>query len=281
VPGASGAETHMDFLATARRLEAIQAETVRDLASDSEPVAGGWMATNGQGSYLNKAVGIAFDGEPNEEDVLRIERFFSSRGIEPRVELTAFAPVGFLRRLAEHAFVLQEFEHTLVLQLEMAGDLTQWTPAPSSGIRIQSLDPRDERQLRAFVETSASGFLPESASLPDTYLDTGLKAAREPDHHGVLATVDGAVAGAGGSSIRRGVMSLFGASVLPAFRRRGIQQALIAARLERARSLGAELASVTSHPGIPTERNAARFGFQLAYVRAVLVKRAPGLVPSP
>ena len=76
-------------------------------------------------------------------------------------------------------------------------------------------------------------------------------------------------------------MSLFGASVRPAFRRRGIQQALIAARLDRARSLGAELASVTSHPGIPTERNAARFGFQLAYVRAVLVKRAPGLVPSP
>jgi hypothetical protein len=43
----------MDFLATARRLEAIQAEVVRDLASDSEPIAGGWMAANGPGSYLN------------------------------------------------------------------------------------------------------------------------------------------------------------------------------------------------------------------------------------
>jgi len=271
----------MDFLATARRLEAIQAETVRDLASDSEPVAGGWMAANGPGSYLNKAAGIAFGVEPTEEDVLRIERFFSSRGIEPRVELTAFAPVGFLRLLAEHGFVLQEFEHTLVLSLEEAGDLTRWAVALAPGIRIQALDPTDAQQLRAFVETSASGFLPEGASLPDTYLDTGLKAAREPDHHGFLATVDGVVAGAAGSSLRRGVMSLFGASVRPAFRRRGIQQALIAARLERARSLGADLASVTSHPGIPTERNAARFGFQLAYVRAVLVKRGPGLVPSP
>ena len=76
-------------------------------------------------------------------------------------------------------------------------------------------------------------------------------------------------------------MSLFGASVLPAFRRRGIQQALISARLQTALSLGADLASITSHPGIPTERNAARLGFQLAYVRAVMVKRGPELVPSP
>ena len=91
----------------------------------------------------------------------------------------------------------------------------------------------------------------------------------------------GQAAGAAGSSYRAGVMSLFGTSVLPAFRRRGIQQALIAARLGRALSLRADLASITSHPGIPTERNAARLGFQLAFVRSVLVKRGPGLVPSP
>jgi hypothetical protein len=56
---------------------------------------------------------------------------------------------------------------------------------------------------------------------------------------------------------------------------------LIAARLGRGLSLRADLASITSLLGIPTERNAARAGFQLAYVRAVMVKRATGLVPSP
>ncbi len=54
----------MDLLATARRLEAIQAEVVRTLATESEPVAGGWMAANGPGSYLNKTAGLGFDGEP-------------------------------------------------------------------------------------------------------------------------------------------------------------------------------------------------------------------------
>jgi len=77
------------------------------------------------------------------------------------------------------------------------------------------------------------------------------------------------------------VTSLFGTSVLPRFRRRGIQQALMAVRLERALELGSELSDITSHPGIPTERNAGRLGYRLAFVRPVLVKRAPGLVPSP
>jgi GNAT superfamily N-acetyltransferase len=77
------------------------------------------------------------------------------------------------------------------------------------------------------------------------------------------------------------VTSLLGTSVLPRFRRRGIQQALMAVRLERALELGSDLSDITSRPGIPTERNAGRLGFQLAFVRPVLVRRAPGLVPSP
>ena len=103
----------MDLLATARRLEAIQAEVVRSLAAESEAVAGGWMTANGPGSYLNKAVAMGLEAEPNDADVARIERFFASRGIEPRVELTQFSAVRFLRRLAEQGFVLQEFENTL------------------------------------------------------------------------------------------------------------------------------------------------------------------------
>ncbi len=273
----------MDFLATARRLEAIQGEAVRDLASESEPVAGGWMAANGTGSYLNKAVGMGFEAEPSADDVEQVERFFASRHIEPRIELTAFAPVGFLRRLAERGFVLQEFEHTLVLTVDdgLAGIEERLPAGRPRDVRIEPLDPTDAAQVRTFALTSASGFFPEGAPVPETHLDTGAKAARAVDHHGFLAYVGGQVAGAAGSSYRRGVMSLFGTSVLPAFRRRGIQQALIAARLGRALSLQADLASITSHPGIPTERNAARLGFQLAYVRAVMVKRGPGLVSSP
>jgi GNAT superfamily N-acetyltransferase len=69
--------------------------------------------------------------------------------------------------------------------------------------------------------------------------------------------------------------------VKPAYRRRGIQQALIVARLERGRERGSRQAFIISGPGIPTERNATRLGFGMAYTRVVLVKRGEGLMPSP
>jgi GNAT superfamily N-acetyltransferase len=272
----------MDLLAIARRLEAIQAEVVRSLAKESEPVAGGWMAANGPASYLNKAVAMGFDGEPTDAEVTRIDRFFASRGIEPKVELTQFAPVPFLRRLAEHGFVLQEFENTLVLPLQgLAAPRTLLPGGWPEGVRIERVDPGDDRQVELFVRTSASGFVPEGEELPDEYLHTGVRAARMREHDSYLAWVGDEAAGAGGCGTRRGVTSLFGTSVLPRFRRRGVQQALMAVRLERAMDLGSDLSDITSHPGIPTERNAGRLGYRLAFVRPVLVKRAPGLVPSP
>ncbi|HVP61491.1 MAG TPA: GNAT family N-acetyltransferase [Myxococcaceae bacterium] len=272
----------MDLLPIAHRLEAIQAEVVRGLAAESEPIAGGWMAANGVGSYLNKAAGLGFDAEPTDDDVARIERFFASRGIEPRLELTQFAPVPFLRRLAEREFVLQEFENTLVLPLQGLETPRALLPGGwPEGVRIERVDPRDDRQVDIFVRTSASGFIPRGEEISEEFLRTGTRAARAPEHDSYVAYLEGEVAGAGGCGTRRGVTSLFGTSVLPRFRRRGIQQALMAVRLERALELGSDLADITSHPGIPTERNAARLGFRLAYVRSVLVKRGPWLVPSP
>lgn len=240
------------------------------------------MAANGPGSYLNKAVALGFDGEPTDADVERVDRFFASRGIEPKVELTQFASVAFLRRLAERGFVLQEFENTLVLSLRGLAPPRTLLPAGwPEGVRIERVDPADDRQVDVFVRTSASGFIPDGEEISEEYLRTGARAARAPEHDSYVAYVGDEVAGAGGCGTRHGATSLFGTSVLPRFRRRGVQQALMAVRLERALALGSDLADITSHPGIPTERNAGRLGFRLAFVRPVLVRRGPELVPSP
>lgn len=95
-----------------------------------------------------------------------------------------------------------------------------------------------------------------------------------------MARIGREAVGAAGCQSSEGVTQMFGASVKPACRRRGIQQALIAARAEHGRTLGSRMAVIHSKPGIPTERNSARLGFQMAYVRAVLVKHGEGLVPS-
>jgi len=52
---------------------------------------------------------------------------------------------------------------------------------------------------------------------------------------------------------------------------------LIARRIERVRELGTLFACIVSKPGIATERNAQRLGFQLAYTKIVAVMPGPGL----
>lgn len=271
----------MDGKSLARRLEAIQVDFVRGAAADSIPVAEGCAAANGPGSYLNKAVGFGLDTEPDAAALDAMEAFFSSRGIEPKVELTAFAPLPLLRTLGERGFVLRELEHSFFRPLAPGEDLPGLLPGGWPAAVTERVDPEDGKRLRVFVETAASGFLAPGKPIPGEWLATGLGFARRQGIDNFLALVDGRIAGAAGCSTRQGLVSLFGTSVLPEFRRRGIQQALIVARLERGRSLGADLADITSRPGIPTERNAARLGFRLGYVRLALVRPGPGLTPSP
>jgi GNAT superfamily N-acetyltransferase len=63
-----------------------------------------------------------------------------------------------------------------------------------------------------------------------------------------------------------------GAATLPAHRRRGVQSALLAARLEAAGRLGCDVATVTTHPGSKSQENVHRQGFALLYTRAILVR---------
>ena len=60
---------------------------------------------------------------------------------------------------------------------------------------------------------------------------------------------------------------LAGAATAPAHRRRGVQTALLAHRLQVAAAEGADLASVFVTPGSGSERNVQRAGFRLAGMR--------------
>ena len=92
------------------------------------------------------------------------------------------------------------------------------------------------------------------------------------DFERYLAYLDGTLAGAASMRLERGVALLTGSATLPAQRRRGVQAALIAARLADARARGAELAVIT--PGSQSQANVMKHGFALVYARAILVQRA-------
>ena len=87
-----------------------------------------------------------------------------------------------------------------------------------------------------------------------------------------LARREGAVAGGASLRTEDGVALLTGAATLPAHRRRGVQSALLAVRLLEAAAAGCDLAVITTGPGTKSAENAARNGFALLYVRAVMVQ---------
>jgi len=70
-----------------------------------------------------------------------------------------------------------------------------------------------------------------------------------------------------------GIAQFTGAATAPACRRRGVQTALLLARLTDAAAAGCDIAVVTTRPGSKSQQNAQRRRFDLLYTRAVLVKQ--------
>jgi len=92
-----------------------------------------------------------------------------------------------------------------------------------------------------------------------------------PDVRRYLVWVDGEPAGAGASVITKGVLGIFGTATRPAYRRRGALAAMVARALQGA--VGhADLAIATTEPGSTSQRTFERFGFQVLYTRAILVR---------
>src|SRR5258706_465114 len=71
-----------------------------------------------------------------------------------------------------------------------------------------------------------------------------------------MAEVDGVPAGGGMMSIHQGVASFGGAGTVPEFRNRGVQRALLLARLSKAAESGCDLTMVATNPrsGSPRHR---------------------------
>ena len=94
-------------------------------------------------------------------------------------------------------------------------------------------------------------------------------------------TFEGEPAGGGGVYMHEGVAEFGGASTRPVFRRRGVQSALLAARLKAASATGCDTAIVLTEPGSDSERNLGRAGFRLGYTKVIVRSQSRGEIESP
>ncbi|MCC5823932.1 MAG: GNAT family N-acetyltransferase [Phycisphaerales bacterium] len=263
-----------------------QAVGVAEIADTAEPILGGTMCYTAPGSWTNQAMGLALDHaiahEEIEQETDHFVDFYVARGQEPRIELCPFAHDAFIAALAARGFTLVEFETVMARPLNA---LDPTAPAVPAGVTIRRIDPHDPAESAEWIRVSNAGFLEPGDPKELVFTESSRRVITHPRSAAFVAEQDGRVIGAGAMEIAdpfgdEPIACLFAAAVLPEHRRRGVQQTLIAARTEHARRAGATHAFIHAKPGIPTERNARRLGFETVYTNAVLVMRRDGLARS-
>ncbi len=245
----------------ARAQSALRPETL----SAVHAAAGGYAVYAGDGSPLNKAVGLGF--EPITGAALDcVEQFYRSHHISPRVDLCPLADPSLLNLLKQGGYRLDEFFNVLVRSLS---DAILSPPLPA-WMRITQAS---EKEADVWLRAVAQGFTGESP--PQDAFDVLGPNVYSENSACFFAWVDGQPAGGGAMFIHEGVVELGSASTRPAFRKRGVQTALILARLAAAREAGCDLAMVLTSPATESQRNVERAGFRLAYTKVIVEQADP------
>ncbi|MDX2148835.1 MAG: GNAT family N-acetyltransferase [Planctomycetota bacterium] len=268
----------IDLERVAHLEEARQARGQAEVAEESRPFAGGVMCRGKPGFWSNIAVRVAMSGPITLDEIDAMIAFYSEIGSEARAEVTPFADPSLYRGLEARGFGVRFFENMFARELTPTDEPITPLVAPPEGLEIRRVDPTDERAVHQFALTAVSGFFPPGTDLePQAALAS--RSARHPRTRAYVAWLDAEPVGAAAMEVAGDIAALFGASVVPQHRKKGVQQALLATRLNEAREAGATLATIGSKPGVATERNVRRMGFQLAYAKLLMARAGPGLMP--
>lgn len=155
-------------------------------------------------------------------------------------------------------------DSTAVYAGAAVSDLADSTDDPHPvGLSIRELG-RDETGAWAQVIVEAAGF---PARIADAWRALEPHLARAAHGHRFVAELGGRVVGTGALHTHHGVGWLRAGTILPEFRGRGIQRALIRARFDRARDLGCTMVGASADERSPSARNLERLGFSVAAVR--------------
>lgn len=268
-------------LSLACRIEAAERELSQGLAelalragedAFATPIGGGVAVYGGEGSPFNKVIGVGLAGPIEEAAFAAIERDYAARGAAVQVELATLADPAVASMLTRRGYALVGFEDVLgqplapatteeeagVIEIGEARDLAAWGRLVCAGFSRPDLGAEGGHPHESFEQAALERVL--------------LRFSAAPGVRCFLARCAGEPAGGGSMRIAGRVAQLCGASTLPEFRRRGVQTALLRARLAHAARAGCELATMTTLPGTRSQHNARRQGFALLYTRAILVK---------
>jgi len=259
-------------LALARRLEATEAYSCAqfaqarkslfpDCSSDWTRIGGATVVFDGSDSPVTQTFGLGLFEPLTPEILNEIEAWFNKRGAPIQHEVCPLVGVEALDLLCTRGH----------RPIEIASVMHQPIPERASKPPVHRVELIQPSEANLWSEISARGWSHQHPEFLQMLRDFGVITANRENNPCFLAyaTVNGNAepAAAGALSIHQGVALFIGATTLPEFRRRGLQSALLAARLRHAHALGCDLAMMAAEAGSESQRNAERNGFRIAYTR--------------
>jgi GNAT superfamily N-acetyltransferase len=269
----------MEFVdkALARRLESCEEmpqvlyarifkKTRPDIGAAEEEICGGHMVFAGLGSPIGRATGAGLDQPFTKDDVDRIEQFYRERKAPSQVDLTPLHRPEIFEMFKERGYSIAELNNVLYRKLDPCEEFSA-LPAHCEIRR----SPAEEAEVAGAIVESA--FFPDGA--PEAFGGLISPLYQMENALAFVATVEGkpVACGTGLVVVKHRVFALCGAGTLADYRARGLQTALLRARMAAAVKAGCEYAVVVTQGATTSQRNAERLGFRVAYSKVTVIKQ--------
>ncbi len=233
-------------------------------------IGGGVAVFTQPGSPVNKLIGAGFDGPLEPAALQAAEDWFASQGARLQAEVSTLATPAVHAMLTARGYEPTGFENVLGHDLSAV-------PAAPADVEVSHVGPANrsalaETMVAAFSSLDAGGVGGDEIPAVDEmrrWLDT---MTRLDGFRGYVARLEGRIVGGGSLRVDGEIAQFIGAGTLPAYRRRGVQTALLRARLADAASAGCSVAVIVTQPASKSQQNAQREGFALLCARQLLVK---------
>lgn len=240
-------------------------KTRPEIGAAEEEICGGHMIFAGLGSPMGRATGLGLDREFTADDLDCVEQFYHSHQAPSQVDLCPLHESAVFEMVKERGYGIAELNNVLYRPLKPKEKF----PDPPAGCVLRRGRLEEARELGSIVE---GAFFPEGA--PEAFRDLLTPLYQMEGAVTFAASLEGKLAacGAGLMIPEHSIFAICGAGTVAEFRGRGLQTALVHARLAAAAEAGCDYAVVVTQGGSASQRNCERIGFRVAYSKVTVIK---------
>ena len=220
--------------------------------------AGAYAVFDGVDSPVTQSFGLGLYEPLSLVSLDRIESFFIDRGAVVVHEVSPFAGIATIDLLCARGY--RPIELSSVLHQPVVRPATKDYGAVT--VRVAAVE-----EAALWSDVSSRGWAHEHPEMRDFLQQFGAIAFAREQSVNFIAELEGKAGAAGTLCLHDGVALFGGASTVPEMRRRGLQAALLEARMRYAFERGYQLAMMVTEAGSQSQRNAERKDFRVAYTR--------------